>query len=128
MIMVVLNLAIIILVVKILLKTIFIKKEKEFGIKKAVGFTSKQLKIQLALSLLPITLIASVIGAMLGYVVVNPMVTAILSGFGMEKVEFMIFPTLIVLTIAVIAVLVFGITYVMARSIKRVSAYELISE
>ena len=128
MIMVALNIAIILLVIKILLKTIFIKKEKEFGIKKAVGFTSKQLKLQLSLSLLPVTLLASVIGSILGFVLVNPLLEAILSGFGMEKVDFLILPALILLTIAVIGVLVFLMTYVMSGSIKRVSAYELISE
>ena len=128
MIMVALNIAIILLVVKILLKTLFIKKEKEFGIKKAVGFTSKQLKIQLSLSLLPVTILASVIGSILGYILVNPLLTAILSGFGMKKTDFIVFPILILLTIAVIGVLVFSMTYVMSGGIKRVSAYELISE
>ena len=128
MIMVGLNIAIILLVIKILLKTLFIKKEKEFGIKKAVGFTSRQLKLQLSLSLLPVTILASVIGALLGFVLVNPLMTAILSGFGMHKIDFIIFPVLILLTIAVIGTLVFAMTYVMSGSIKRVSAYELISE
>ena len=128
MIMVALNVAIILLVVKILLKTLFIKKEKEFGIKKAVGFTSRQLKLQLSLSLLPVTLIASVLGALLGFVLVNPLMTAILSGFGMHKIDFIVFPVLILLTIALIGVLVFAMTYVMSGSIKKVSAYELISE
>ena len=128
MIMVALNIAIILLVIKILLKTIFIKKEKEFGIKKAVGFTSQQLKLQLSLSLLPVTLLASVIGSVLGFVLVNPLLETILSGFGMEKVDFLILPALILLTIVVIGILVFLMTYVMSGSIKRVSAYELISE
>ena len=128
MIMVALNVAIIILVVKILLKTLFIKKEKEFGIKKAVGFTSRQLKLQLSLSLLPVTIIASVLGALIGFVLVNPLLTAILSGFGMHKIDFLIFPVLIILTIVLIGILVFAMTYVMSGSIKKVSAYELISE
>ena len=128
MILIALNIAIILLVVKILLKTIFIKKEKEFGIKKAVGFTSKQLKMQLALSLLPVTVLASVIGAVIGYYLVNPLITVILSSFGTEKVNFLQFPSLILLSIAVIGVLVFAMAYIMSGSIKRVSAYELISE
>ncbi|MBR5040854.1 MAG: ABC transporter permease [Clostridiales bacterium] len=128
MIMVGLNIAIILLVIKILLKTLFIKKEKEFGIKKAVGFTSRQLKLQLSLSLLPVTLIASVLGALLGFVLVNPLMTAILSGFGMHKIDFIIFPVLILLTIILIGTLVFAMTYVMSGSMKKVSAYELISE
>ena len=128
MIMVALNVAIILLVVKILLKTLFIKKEKEFGIKKAVGFTSRQLKLQLSLSLLPITLAASVLGSLLGFVLVNPLMTAILSGFGMHKIDFIVFPLLILLTIVLIGALVFVMTYIMSGSMKKVSAYELISE
>ena len=128
MIMVALNVAIILLVVKILLKTLFIKKEKEFGIKKAVGFTSRQLKLQLSLSLLPITLVASVLGSLLGFVLVNPLMTAILSGFGMHKIDFIVFPLLILLAIVLIGVLVFVMTYIMSGSMKKVSAYELISE
>ena len=59
---------------------------------------------------------------------IDPLMTAILSGFGMHKIDFIVFPVLILLTIVLIGALVFAMTYVMAGSIKKVSAYELISE
>ncbi len=80
------------------------------------------------MSLMPVTILASVIGAIVGFFLVNPLLTVILSGFGVEKVDFLVFPMLILLTIAVIGAIVFAMTYVMSRGIKRVSAYELISE
>ena len=126
--LVLVNLVIIYLVIKLLLKTIFIKKEKEFGIKKAVGFTSRQLRLQLALSLFPVSLVASVIGAVLGFFLVNPLISIVLGGFGVASADFLVSPALIGITIVVLAVLVFGMTYLMSGRMKKVSAYELIQE
>ena len=122
------NVAIIYLVIKLLLKTIFIRKEKEFGIKKAVGFTSRQLRLQLALSLFPVSLIAALAGAVLGFFLVNPLVSVVLGGFGIASADFLISPALIGITILAIAVLVFGMTYLMSGGMKKVSAYNLIQE
>ena len=122
------NVAIIYLVIKLLLKTIFIRKEKEFGIKKAVGFTSRQLRLQLALSLFPVSLVASIVGAVLGFFLVNPLVSVVLGGFGIACADFLVSPALIGVTILFIAVLVFGMTYLMSGRMKKVSAYDLIQE
>ncbi|WP_080770573.1 ABC transporter permease [Ruminococcus flavefaciens] len=46
--------------------------------KKAVGFTSTQLRCQLSLSLMPTTIIAAVSGSVLGYLLLNPLFTLIL--------------------------------------------------
>ena len=122
------NVAIIYLVIKLLLKTIFIRKEKEFGIKKAVGFTSRQLRLQLALSLFPVSLIAAGVGAVLGFFLVNPLVSVVLSGFGVASADFLISPFLILLTTILVVMLIFGMTYLMSGRMKRVSAYDLIQE
>ena len=122
------NVAIIYLVIKLLLKTIFIRREKEFGIKKAVGFTSRQLRVQLALSLFPVSLIAAGVGAVLGFFLVNPLISVVLGGFGVASADFLIYPSLIVLTMVLVVILIFGMTYLMSGRMKRVSAYDLIQE
>ncbi|MCR5148519.1 MAG: ABC transporter permease, partial [Eubacterium sp.] len=122
------NIGIIFLVIKLLLKTVFIRKEKEFGIKKAVGFTSRQLRLQLALSLFPVSFIASIGGAILGFLLVNPLLSAVLSGFGIASADFLLVPALIFITIAVVGILVFGMTYLMSGRMKKISAYQLMQE
>lgn len=122
------NIGIIFLVIKLLLKTVFIRKEKEFGIKKAVGFTSRQLRLQLALSLFPVSFIASIGGAILGFLLVNPLLSAVLSGFGIASADFLLVPALIFITVAVVGVLVFGMTYLMSGRMKKISAYQLMQE
>lgn len=127
-ILVLLNVAIIILVIRLLMKTVFIKREKEFGIKKAVGFTSTQLRYQLSLSLMPTTLIAAAAGAISGYFLVNPLFTQVLSGYGIKDADLIIKPLLSVITAIAVAVMVFIFSFVMSGKMKKVSAYKLIQE
>ena len=127
-IMVLLNIAIVFLVIRLLLKTVFVKSEKEFGIKKALGFTSTQLRIQLCLSLLPATLIGSVAGAVAGYFFVNPLFGFVLNGYGLKNSNLIIKPSLTFAACIVVTLSVFVLSYIMSYRMKKVSAYDLIRE
>ena len=127
-ILIVLNIFTVIIVVRLLLKTIFIRREKEFGIKKAVGFTSRQLRLQLALSLVPVTLTAALAGSVMGNVLTNPLFNVIFKSFGVENSNLIINGITIPITIVMVAVLVFVVTFIMSGRMKKVSAYKLIQE
>ena len=128
MIIAVLNIIIIMVVIRLLLKTIFIKREKEFGIKKAVGFTSSQLRLQLALSLMPTSLIAALTGAVMGHVLINPLFALVFRSFGIMESDLIMKPVLIILSLVVVSALMFFFSFVMSGRMKRVSAYNLIQE
>ena len=127
-ILVVLNVATVLLVITLLLKTVFVKREKEFGIKKAVGFTSSQLRYQLSLSLLPTTLLASMTGAVLGYFGINPMFALVLNGYGIKNSDLIIKAALMLLPVAAVTALVFACSYLLSGRMKKLSAYKLIQE
>lgn len=117
-----------ILVLSLIIKNVFAKREKEFGIKKAVGFTSAQLRLQLALSLALIVLAAAICGAILGYFLTNPLITLIFWGFGIKKAELFVRGTVAMLSGCAVVLFTVMISYMAARRMKKVSAYELISE
>jgi len=123
-----LNILTILLVIRLLLKTVFVKREREFGIKKAIGFTSTQLRYQLSLSLLPTTLIASAAGAVMGYFLINPLFAFVLGGYGIKNSDLVIRSALIAIPIAAVTLFVFGFSYLMSRRMKKISAYKLIQE
>ena len=127
-ILVFLNITTIMLVIRLLLKTVFVKREKEFGIKKAVGFTSTQLRYQLSLSLLPTTLTASVCGSAAGYFGIDPMFALVLSGYGIKSSNLIIKPELMILPVIAVTILVFGFSFIMSGRMKKLSAYKLIQE
>lgn len=128
MILIFLNIATVLLVIRLLLKTVFVKSEKEFGIKKAVGFTSSQLRYQLSLSLLPTTILAAVTGAISGYILTNPMFGLVLGGYGVRNSDLIIKPYLMILPIAAVTILVFVFSFIMSGKMKKLSAYKLIQE
>ena len=126
--MILLSIATVLLVIRLLLKTVFIKKEREFGIKKAVGFTSTQLRYQLSLSLMPTTLTAAVLGSLLGYFLLNPLFTLILGGYGVKNADLLLRPMMIVVSAAAVTAMVFIFSFVMSGRMKKLSAYKLIQE
>jgi ABC-type lipoprotein release transport system permease subunit len=127
-IMIILSIATVLFVLRLLLKTLFIKKEREFGIKKAVGFTSTQLRYQLSLSLMPTTIIAAILGAVLGYFLLNPLFTLILGSYGIRCVDLLLQPLLILITAVSVTVMVFVFSFIMSGRMKKVSVYKLIQQ
>ena len=126
--LVILNVFVVLLVVRLLLKTVFVKKEKEFGIKKALGFTSLQLRYQLSLSLIPSTLLAATVGALAGYFYSNPLLAAVLSNYGLKVSRLIIHPNFMIVPAAAVPVLVFIFSFIMSGRMKKISAYKLIQE
>jgi ABC-type antimicrobial peptide transport system permease subunit len=107
---------------------VFIRKEREFGIKKAVGFTSTQLRYQLSLSLMPTTIIAAITGSVAGYILLNPLFTLILGGYGIRNANLLLQPFLIPITAISVTLLVFAFSFIMSGRMKKLSAYKLIQE
>lgn len=126
--MIILSVATVLFVIRLLLKTVFIKKEREFGIKKAVGFTSTQLRYQLSLSLMPTTIIAAVSGSVLGYLLLNPLFTLILGGYGIRDANLLLHPLVILITAVAVTIMVFVFCFLMSGRMKKLSAYKLIQE
>ena len=127
-IMVILSIATVVFVIRLLLKTVFIRKEREFGIKKAVGFTSTQLRYQLSLSLMPTTIIAAITGSVAGHILLNPLFTLILGGYGIRNANLLLQPLLIPITVISVTLLVFVFSFIMSGRMKKLSAYKLIQE
>ena len=127
-IMIILSIATVLLVIRLLLKTVFIRKEREFGIKKAVGFTSSQLRYQLALALMPTTIIAAIAGSLLGYVLLNPLFTMILGGYGVKNADLLLQPLMIPISAVAVTAMVFVFSFAMSGKMKRLSSYKLIQE
>ncbi len=127
-ILIILNIFTVIIVIRLLLKTVFIKREKEFGIKKAVGFTSRQLRVQLSLSLLPICIIGSILGGITACLTTNRLFDLIFTSYGIKNSDLLINPIVIPVSIAIVSLTVFVISFIMSGRMKRISAYQLISE
>ena len=110
------------------MKTIFVKNEKEFGVKKAIGYTSRQLRIQLSLSLIPVTFIAATLGGTIGYFGVNKVFDFVFAGFGVKKADLIVRLSFVPISLILVTLLVVVFSYLLSRKMKKISAYKLITE
>ncbi|MCR8643417.1 FtsX-like permease family protein [Paenibacillus sp. N1-5-1-14] len=119
---------VVVLLLYLVIKTMIIRRKKELGILKAIGYTTIQLMNQIALSFVPIVIIGVVIGSIFGYFFTNSMLTLLLSGMGTHSVNFVLkLPHIIMLGVAIV-MMAYVVSMLVARRIKRISAYGLITE
>ena len=111
---------VVVLILSILMASTIRKQYRELGIMKGLGYTSRELKFQLAFRIMPVSVLAVILGTVLSILlmqVVNAYVCKIIvSAF-----------SIILMDIAIL-LYCFICAYISARRIKKISVYELISE
>lgn len=119
---------VVVLILYLVIKTMILKRKREFGVLKAIGYTTFQLMMQITLSFVPIVITGVIIGGVLGYLYTNSLLTLLLSGAGIHNVQFIVKIPLIIMLCFGIIVLAYCVSMLVARRIKRISAYGLITE
>lgn len=119
---------IILLILYVILRSMLTSLKTDFGIYKALGFTSRQLIMQTVGSITPVVLLGSFLSSALGVVYLPAMFDGIFGVIGAIKNNFEI-PLYMLLIMAVILTVVnVMIGVILCRPIKRITAYSLIKE
>lgn len=84
----VLSVIIIVFVLYLLVRTMLNNKQRDYGIMKALGFTTGQLILQTALSFMPATIFSVAAGLAICSIIINPLVSLFLNGIGIVKSTF----------------------------------------
>ena len=125
---IVVSVVIIFLSMMLLVKTIIIKNQKEIGIKKALGFTSSQLRMELTLSLMPNIIIGLTIGSLIGFMNSNRFLGLILRNMGIYRSTLEELPWMPIVSIVSGTIVAFVLVWFLSHRIKKISAYKLIRE
>lgn len=86
----VLSMVVIIFVLYLLVRTMLGNKKRDYGILKALGFTTGQLILQTALSFMPAVILSAVIGVSLCSFIINPLTAFFLRNIGIVKCTFIV--------------------------------------
>ena len=84
----VLSVLIVLFVLYLLVRMLLGNKKRDYGILKALGYTTRQLVLQTALSFMPTIVISTAAGIAVSSFVVNPLFTLVLGGIGIVKCTF----------------------------------------
>ncbi|MEK3889820.1 ABC transporter permease [Bacillus sp. FSL K6-3431] len=119
---------VVVMILYLVIKTMIIKRKKEFGVMKAIGYSTIQLMNQISISFLPVIITGVTIGGVLGLYFTNPMLSVLLSSAGVKRLDFIIhFPTILMICGGIL-ILSYIVSMLVSRRIKKISAYGLITE
>ena len=122
----VISAAVILLVLFLLIKSFLYAKRRDYGVLKAVGYTSDNLILQTALSFMPPIILSVLVFSFGSYFAANPYMNMMMGSFGIMRADFDIpVPGVIIVGAGVIAVS-FLFAVFEARRIKKIEAYKIL--
>lgn len=122
------SILIITLMMTIIVRAMLSGKRTQFGVMKAMGFTTKQLMQQVALSVMPPAACGVGMGIVLNYLFADDLATMAMSSFGASQVKLSISPFVPVATGLAILLFTFLIAMLYASRTKKISVYELLTD
>jgi putative ABC transport system permease protein len=124
----VVTIAIVILVLYFVINSSVVRRKRELGIQKAIGFTTFQLMNQLSLGFLPPIIVGVCIGSVVGITQTNVIMTLAQGAMGIMKANFIITPVWIALFGVAIVIVSYTTSMFITYSIRKISAYSLVTE
>lgn len=126
--MLVITLFVVTLVLYFVISSSVIRKKRELGIQKAIGFTTYQLMKQLSISFaIPITIGVSM-GTLLGAFYTNPIVSISMRSMGLMKAGFIVNPIWVLSFAVATVVFSYLLSMLITWRIRKISAYALVTE
>ena len=119
---------VVVMILYLVIKTMIIKRKKEFGVMKAIGYSTIQLMYQISISFVPIITAGVAIGGGIGYFFINPLLSVLFSSAGVRRLDFIVHLPTILMLCAMILILAYIVSMIVSLRIKKISAYSLITE
>lgn len=123
----VLSAIIIVFVLYLLVRTMLNNKKRDYGIMKALGFTTGQLVLQTAASFMPAVLLSTIAGITVSSLIINPLLALFLSGIGIVKCTFPIPVGFIALSGAGLVLFAFGAACLLSLRIRKIAPRTLLA-
>lgn len=123
----VLSALIIAFVLYLLVRTMLNQKSRDYGIMKALGFTTGQLILQTALSFMPTVVVSAAVGLVACGFIINPLMAVFLGGLGIVKCTFTVPVGFIAAAGAGLALFAFGMLCLLSLRIRKIAPRALLS-
>lgn len=124
----VLSVIIITLVLYLLVRTLLNNKKQDYGIFKAIGFTTGQLIFQTAASFMPSVILSTVVGIIASSIIINPLIAVFLREIGVVKCTFIISIGFNIIAGVLLVLSAFGIVCLFSLKIKKIAPRTLLIE
>ena len=114
-------------VLYLLVRTMLTSRKRDYGVLKALGFTTGQLILQTALCFMPAVIISTLIGIMVSAVVINPLMALFLKEIGIVKCTFTVPVGFIAVMAIGLILFAFSIICLLSLRIKKIAPRALLA-
>ena len=124
----VISVLMVLLVLYVIIHSMISRRRQEFGIYKAIGYTSRMLTIMTASRFMPVVAVSAVLSAIAGIWYLPAINQFIFSQIGAIKNHFVISIWILLLLALIFTAVAFVISVLLAAPIKKITAYSLLKE
>lgn len=122
----IMSMIVVVFVIYLLVRTVLNRKKQDYGILKALGFTTGQLVLQTAFSFMPAVMISSVIGIVGSSMAINPLIALFLRGIGIVRCTFRVPIGLVTVSGAGLVLFTFAAACLLSLRVKKIVPKELL--
>lgn len=124
---IVLSALIVLFVLYLLVRMMLNNKKRDYGILKALGYTTGQLVVQTAFSLMPPIAVSAAVGITISSLMIKPLTSLFLAGIAVVKCPFEISILFNIIAGIALILFAFGTACLMSLRIKKIAPRELLS-
>ncbi len=114
-------------VLYLLVRTMISRKRRDYGILKALGFTTRQLILQTALVFMPALILSTIVGVTICCFIINPLTALFLGSIGIVKCTFTVPVGLIAVMAAGLIAFAFAILCLLSLRIRKIAPRALLA-
>ncbi|OGO92605.1 MAG: hypothetical protein A2Y17_00420 [Clostridiales bacterium GWF2_38_85] len=126
--MLIITLLVVTLVLYFVISSSVLRKRRELGIQKAIGFTTLQLMNQHAISFTVPIILGAVIGSLLGSFYTNSLMSVTMKSMGVMKAGFIVDPFWMIAFCIITILFSYLLSLLITWRIRKISAYTLVTE
>lgn len=119
---------IIVFVLYLLVRAMLNNKLRDYGIMKALGFTTRQLILQTAASFMPATILSAAVGLTVCACIINPLTALFLRGIGIVKCTFTVPVGFIIIAGICLVLFAFATVCLLSLKIRKIAPRALLAE
>ena len=124
----IISIIVVFLILYVTIKSMIVNRKQELGIYKSIGYSSKQLILQMTGSFMPAVGLAAYSSAILGYVYMPSICNMIFEGIGVMKNQMQVELGIQLIFATVLVIVTLLLCTCLSSKIKKISVYSLIKE
>lgn len=119
---------IMIFVLRMIMKSMLQKSRIEYGILKSLGYTTKDIVLQISLSYAITSFVGSMIGGILACTLYNPFFQSFFELLGVQHFSLTIHPIIMIFYCCTLCILLFFISILLSYRVRHITPYDLLTE